>query len=449
MTLVRIFRTASFRFSVLIVGLVLVSGLALGVIVYRSVSAALEYQVAEQIDREMGLLLATYRVNGIEHLTLQVNRRQNSRGREVLDYSLQGLRGVVIAGTRLPSGKTSGRITVPGGDGVDPAELYVRTQQLPTGETLIVGTKVDWIDNVQDKILTAFASALGLIAVLALVGGLWLSSSFLARLDAMTRTASSIIGGDFSSRIPVSGRGDDFDQLGAAFNTMLDRLAATMESLRQVSNDIAHDLRTPLARLRQTLDQAQRSANSPAEVEAAFTTAGEQVDDILATFAALLRIAQIESGARKRGFANLDLAALARGLAEDFRSVAEDRRQVLRCSADAPQMINGDCDLLTQLIVNLIENAIRHTPEGADIVVTVAGSGAEVVLSVADNGPGVPESERVRIFDRFYRIETSRTTAGNGLGLALVAAIADLHGASVSAADAVPGLAVTVRFPRS
>ena len=243
MTLPRIVRTASFRFAVILAGFILVSGLTLGLIVYRSVSATLERQVAEQVDREMERLLAEYRANGLEHLTLQVNRRQNARGREALDYSLQGVRGVVLAGVSLPAGATSGRISVPGADGVSATTLFVRTRQLPMGETLIVGTDVDWIANVQDKILTAFASALGFIIAFSLIGGLWLSSRFLLRLDAMTRTATSIIGGDFSSRIPVSAAGDDFDQLGGAFNTMLDRLATTMESLRQVSNDIAHDLR--------------------------------------------------------------------------------------------------------------------------------------------------------------------------------------------------------------
>ena len=448
MTLPRIVRTASFRFAVILAGFILVSGLTLGLIVYRSVSATLERQVAEQVDREMERLLAEYRANGLEHLTLQVNRRQNARGREALDYSLQGVRGVVLAGVSLPAGATSGRISVPGADGVSATTLFVRTRQLPMGETLIVGTDVDWIANVQDKILTAFASALGFIIAFSLIGGLWLSSRFLLRLDAMTRTATSIIGGDFSSRIPVSAAGDDFDQLGGAFNTMLDRLATTMESLRQVSNDIAHDLRTPLARLQQTLDEASRNAADQKSVRQAFVSAGEQVDDILATFSALLRIAQIESGARRRGFAALDLATLARAAAEDFRSVAEDKGQTLSFHGEHPQMIDGDRELLTQLIVNLIENAIRHTPRGSRIEVGVAGFDREVVLTVSDNGPGVPEAERARIFDRFYRTEASRTTPGDGLGLSLASAIAELHGARIAATDAAPGLAISVRFAR-
>lgn len=447
MTLPRIFRTASFRFAVIIAALILVSGVVLGAIVYRSVSVALERQVAEQVDREFTLLLAEYQANGLEHLTLQVNRRQNDRGREALDYSLQGLRGIVIAGAALPAGRSEPRFGTRRPDGAPGEPLYIRTKQLPGGETLIVGTDVNWIANVQDKILTAFASALLFTAALALVGGLWLSSRFLARLDAMTRTAASIVAGDLSSRVPVSARGDDFDRLGSAFNTMLDRLAATMDSLRQVSNDIAHDLRTPLARLRQTLDEAARKNAGNAGTERAFDAAGEQVDDILATFSALLRIAQIESGARRKGFNRLDLTALAGTVAEDFRSVAEEQGRTLAFAGTAPVMIDGDRDLLTQLVVNLVENAIRHTPAGAAIAVRVSGGPGGPRLIVADNGPGVPEAERRRIFDRFYRLETSRTTPGSGLGLSLVAAIADLHGATVEAGDNAPGLVMTLRFP--
>jgi len=441
-TLPRIFRTASFRFAIIIAALILVSGVVLGAIVYRSVSGALEEQVADQVDREFAHLITEYQTNGIEHLTLQVNRRQNSRSRDALDYSLQGLRGVVIAGAALPAGPfTTPRIRGEGG-----APLYIRTKQLPGGETLIVGTDVNWIRNVQDKILTAFASALLFTAALALVGGLWLSSRFLARLDAMTRTAASIVAGDLSSRVPVSARGDDFDRLGTAFNTMLDRLAATMDSLRQVSNDIAHDLRTPLTRLRQTLDEAARKPGGNAETEQAFDAAGEQVDDILSTFSALLRIAQIESGARRKGFARLDLAALASTIADDFRSVAEEQGRSLTFAGAEPVFIEGDRDLLTQLIVNLIENALNHTPAGAAIAVSVTHPAEGPRLAVADNGQGVPEAERSRIFDRFYRLETSRTTPGSGLGLSLVAAIADLHGATASASDNAPGLVVNVQF---
>lgn len=443
----RIFRTASFRFALAVALLFLLSGMLLGGFVYRSVSAALERQVAEQIDREMGQLLASYRVNGLGYLSIQVNTKQEKRGREALDYSLQGLRGVLLAGAHLPAGLTPGRVRIAGPAGTEPATLLVRTQELPGGETLVVGAPVDWIDNVQQAILTAFSWALALTAALALLAGLWLSQRFLARLDAMTRTAASIVAGDLSSRIPVSAWNDDFDGLARAFNTMLDRLGAAMESLRQVSNDIAHDLRTPLTRLRQTLDEATRASTGREDVARAFASAGEQVDDILATFSALLRIAQIESGQRRKGFAALDLAALGEQIAEDFRSVAEEGGQSLAFHGAGPVMIEGDRDLLTQAIVNLVENAIRHTPRGARIELRVDREGNAPRLVVADNGPGVPAGEREKIFDRFYRVESSRTTPGSGLGLALVAAIAELHGGSVVAFDNAPGLAVAMRFP--
>ncbi|MBK9083288.1 MAG: HAMP domain-containing histidine kinase [Rhizobiales bacterium] len=463
MTLPRIFRTTAFRFALLYAALFAGSVGLLGVIVYHSTRAALEARAQEQVDDEARGLVAEYKARGMERLMLVVTARMQGRQRDALEYSLT-VRDALLAGRSIPVAESSGVVAIPsrgeGPNDLRPADArsqaragdgnrraYFRAVQLDNGARLVVADDLDWIDAVQEAILKAFGWALAATALLALAGGALLSARFLARLDAMTRTASAIVAGDLSSRIPQAGGDDEFDRLARAFNAMLDRLAALMESLRQVSSDIAHDLRTPLARLRQSLDEASRSSTSLADMQTRVALANEQVEEILSTFAALLRIAQIEAGQRRAGFADLDLSALVAGVAEDWRAVAEEKRQTLTSAIESDVAMSGDRELLVQMLVNLVENAIRHTPEGTRIVVSLKREAAATTLAVADDGPGVPADERDKIFRRFYRTERSRTTPGGGLGLAMAAAIADLHGAGVAALDNAPGLRVEVRFP--
>jgi signal transduction histidine kinase len=221
-----------------------------------------------------------------------------------------------------------------------------------------------------------------------------------------------------------------------------------MEALRQVTNDIAHDLRTPLGRLRQSLDEARRTATGVADYETAVDDAILEVDSLLSTFSALLRIAQIEARTRRSRFSTVDLSELASGICQSFAPSAEDAGKSLRSDIARSIAVEGDRDLLTQMVVNLVENAITHTGSGVSIFVSLRSEGGAAILSVSDNGPGVPLQERQRIFQRFYRAERSRTTPGNGLGLSLVAAVADLHGIAITVTDNQPGLRVTMRFAR-
>jgi signal transduction histidine kinase len=280
---------------------------------------------------------------------------------------------------------------------------------------------------------------------LGVAGGFALSGDVRRRLAAISGTAEAIIDGDLARRVPVRGADDELDRLALTFNRMLDRISALMESLKQVSNDIAHDLRTPLTRLRQKLEAG---LAAPQERDAALESALTDLDSILDTFAALLRIAQIESGARRAAFRPCDLAALAQTVTDAFAPSAEDAHQSLKLAVEAPAVVDGYAELLTQMLVNLVENALRHAGENAAIAVRVGWRGGPT-LSVIDDGPGVPEAERERLFDRFYRLERSRSTPGSGLGLALVAAVAKLHGAAVSLEAAGPGLEARVSFPEA
>jgi signal transduction histidine kinase len=282
--------------------------------------------------------------------------------------------------------------------------------------------------------------------ILAIVGGLALSAGFLRRVESVNRTARQIMAGQLDSRVAVRDNGDELDRLAANLNGMLDRIQALMESLKQVSNDIAHDLRTPLARLRQNLEAAKLSATTVEEFRCSTDAAISETDSLLKRFSALLRIAQIESGARKAGFTSVDLSELFELVVSTFAPVAEDQGHRLNSEIEDDITISGDPDLLFQLATNLVENAIRHTPRGTDIEVRLKKAGSEIVATVLDNGQGIAEGERGRVFDRFYRLESSRSSPGSGLGLALVAAVAELHGARVNLLDHRPGLIVEVRF---
>lgn len=452
MTLPRLLRTTNFRFALFYALVFMGSVGLLGAMVYATIRTALEQQTAQRINAEVERLTGEYRSHGLQHLIEVVTARTNMRERDALEYVLVTPDDTVLAGRALPLPSADGWSTVALPErfraaGEESASLYSRTVTLGDGIRLSVGNDLDWIDDVQEAILSTFAWALLATLILALASGLWLSARFLRGMDAMTRTAAAIVSGDLKSRVPISPRNDDLDQLACAFNSMLDRLDVLMDSLKQVSNDIAHDLRTPLSQLKQNLDETARGAATKDEMRAGILNATLQVDEILATFSALLRIAQIEAGTRRAGFAPVDLSELTRLLASDYIAVAEDRGQMITTDVESSVWIEGDRDLLTQLIVNLLENALRHTPDGAAVTVDLQKAPDRVTLSVADNGAGVPEAERERIFRRFYRLEQSRTSPGSGLGLSLVAAIAELHGARLAALDNEPGLRVEIRFP--
>jgi signal transduction histidine kinase len=246
-----------------------------------------------------------------------------------------------------------------------------------------------------------------------------LSAVFLRPIDAMITTAREIEGGDLGRRIPLAKGGADLQRLADAFNRMLDRIAALVDANKQVSSAIAHDLRKPLARVLRGLKQARTGPADVAEYEKAVDAASTDVHGVLETFNALLRIAQIESGTRRANFRDVDLAAIALEVAEAFKPAATDEGKTLSLDLDTRLPTFGDRELLTQLAANLIDNAIRHTPQGTRILVKAVKDAAGARLIVADDGPGVPAAEHDRIFERFYRLDVARTTPGDGLGLSL------------------------------
>ena len=290
--------------------------------------------------------------------------------------------------------------------------------------------------------MQAFIWAGALTLLLAVGGGVLLGRNFVRRIDTIGRTSRAIMEGDLSARIPVRGSNDEIDQLVIGLNAMLDRIQQLLDGLRQVTSDIAHDLRTPLGRLRQRLEDARERARTVGEYEAATEEAITEADSLLEIFSALLRIAQIEAGAQKSAFAPVDLSALVRSIAEAYAPAAEDSRHKLDIEVQDGVTMTGDRQLLAQLFTNLVENALNHTPAGSTVRLALRTAATGFEAEVADNGPGVPEAERDKVLNRFYRLDRSRTTKGSGLGLALVKAIASLHGLSLRLEDRKPGLAV-------
>jgi signal transduction histidine kinase len=328
-------------------------------------------------------------------------------------------------------------------------------QPLAQGGLLIVAQDAHALEELRELIVRAFGWGAGATLLLAAIGGGIMASRVMHRVEVINRASERIMTGDLSGRLPVNrgaAQGDEFDRLSHNLNRMLDRIEKLVEGLRQVSTDIAHDLRTPLARLRRCLESVRAAAaeRSPPAHLAAIETAMAQADDLLATFGALLRIAQIEARAARIVFGAVDLSAVVTAVLEVYRPAAEEKRQVLTGQVAESVHVAGDRVLLTQMVANIAENAIRHSPEGASIGIELqSASQVGPLLRISDNGPGIPQSERENVFRRFYRLDASRGSPGNGLGLSLVAAIAELHGIVVRLAENNPrGLQVQLDFPR-
>ena len=424
----RIFRTASFGLAVAYAALFTASTIVLGTIVYWTVMDSLERQMSARIDAEVDLLREEFEAEGLSDLVREIHERADYF--PALSYLVTDAEGKRLAGN-LPSmpanvGWTDIETEPTSGGSVEQT-LRVRTVLLGQGVRLAVADDLDSIEEIQQAFLSALGGGLAAFVILSLAGGILLSRAFLRRVDVITRTAEAIIGGDLHSRIPLRGTDDNLDRLSSTLNRMLDRIGDLMESLSQVSNDIAHALRTPLSRLRQKLEIAKTNVGDDQKTENSIDAAIDETDTILDTFSALLRIAQIEAGTRQAGFRRVNLSMTFDNVADAYLAVAEEQDKVLSAKIEPNLQYWGDRDLLTEMLANLLDNAIRHTPAGSNIKVTLADHGAGPVATVADSGPGIPLEEREQVFRRFYRLERSIAQPGNGLGLSLVAAVADLH----------------------
>jgi signal transduction histidine kinase len=434
---------------VAIVGLVFALAIvAIGAISYEVTHEALAQQLDHRISAETAGLLAEAHRRGLPAIASAIARREASRSTASLDYLL-----VDDAGTR---GAGQMQAQVPSKAGFEEFLHYRKpgasedgiAQALTTkvaGGTLVVAADRSGLDEIDRTLGSLFAAALAaLLVVGAVAAGIigWLTQHRLERIDA---TARAIIGGDFARRVPRDGSGSEFDRLAGTLNAMLDRIEGLMENLRQVSSDVAHDLRTPLTRLCSSLDQAAQESDEQVRSER-LDSARAQAAELLEIFAALLRIAEIEGMSERLPREHLDLSTLLERMAESYRPDFEDSGRSLHLVLAQEMQAEGDRRLLDQALANLLDNALRHTPVGTDVTISGERVTDGVKVTVADDGPGVPVQHRARLFDRFARAESARSTPGHGLGLAMVRAIALAHGGDARILDDRHGFAVEIRI---
>jgi signal transduction histidine kinase len=445
-------RTTSFRLAAIYLLLFTLSALALGASVYLSVRHEILADFDERIVEETDSLEGIFANEGRKRLTEILEARGSSGG--ALTYGLQSpdgrqLEGNLSAPVAGAGGPRAGWTELKEAEDNEapeekPEVLRALVTPLADGSILIVGDEQRRADTALRGILSAFAWAVGATIALGVAGGLWLSAQFLRRIDAMRLAAHGIMAGDWSRRIPLSRVSDDLSSLARTFNRLFDRIEKLLLANKHVSADIAHDLRKPLAHILRRLEEARLDDASSDAIRSALDGSIAEIEGVLETFDALLRIGQIEAGARRAAFKPVDLAEIARDVVEAFQPAADQGGRTLVARLDAPLPMPGDKELLTQLIANLLDNALRHTPQGVRIIVAGDQSTRSVRLTVEDNGPGVDPRDLPAIFQRFYRADAARNSPGSGLGLSLVAAIAELHGLDCSASDNHPGLKVTL-----
>jgi signal transduction histidine kinase len=443
-------RSTPFRLT-LVLGVAFLAALVIaGAIAFQLIRQELDARIDRSVADTFTVISESYGENDVTDLIDSVNSHVGATLQHDRVYALADRSGQLLAGnvTAIPAGV--GRASVSAKSlGVTDAPDDYRTYVGEVGEyLLLVGSSFGETNAIGRLTFSSLAWAAALFVAIVVATGLVVAARGQRRLDSIAETMQRVGRGELGARVAASGRGDDIDALVTDVNTALDRLSALVEGMRQVSVDIAHDLKTPLNRLAITVEAALEADDAGKPAAAFLIEAEEETRRINATFDALLRIAQIEAGARRARFAGIDPGELLATIADAYGEVAVESGQTLRlASAPSLPQVNGDRDLLVQMLANLVENAIRHCPAGTVIGLTGRAVEGRLEIVVADTGPGIPGDEREKVFRRLYRVEKSRTTPGSGLGLSLVRAIAELHGATITLGDNAPGLVVTIRFP--
>lgn len=418
-------------------------------------------QITVTVDAEIGGLSEQYNLGGIRRLVIIVDTRARRPGSSL--YLVTTNAGEALAGNvgSLPPGL----LDKPGWteteyrrqeetEGPEHRAL-VRVIQLPGGFRLLVGRDLEERKRLYDVVLSAGKWSAAVVVILGLAGGFFVARRVLKRVDAMTETTRSIMDGNLGGRLPVAGSNDELDRLAVNLNAMLERIEALMGGLKEVSDNIAHDLKTPLTRLHNRCEEALRTAKTEGEYRAALESTIEESESLIRTFNALLMIARAESGQARDNMSEFDATEVARGVGELYEPLAEENGLSLTVEAPSPVPVYGSRELISQALANLVDNAIKYAALAAKtddkshvVTVRAEGEGDRVLLSVIDQGQGIPEAMRERVVERFVRLDQSRTVPGSGLGLSLVAAVARLHGGELKFQDNAPGLKAIIALPR-
>ncbi len=425
--------------------------------VYWQTSVFYARQLDDTIQAEVLGLAEQYRLGGLPRLNQVVARRSAAAGGGL--YLIANAQGERVSGNlAAPSqallderGRVQFPYRAPAPGGMETRLALGQVFQLSEGYRLVVGRDIEDRRKLEAIFTSAFLWGVGFIALIGVFGGLLVSRVLLRRIGAITDTSQRIMHGDLSQRVPLAGTGDELDRLAGSLNTMLDRIEQLVAGLREVSDNIAHDLKTPLTRMRNRIDTTLRDAPDAETYRETLIQTIEEADELIRTFNALLSIARLEAGAQQvEEFETFDLAALAADAVELYEPVAEGEGISVSLDAPQPAQVKANRQLLAQATANLIDNALKYArPESGDgaITVCVEPGESQVRLIVADNGPGIPEDQRERALKRFARLETSRSRPGSGLGLSLVAAVARLHGGGIALEDNRPGLRAVITLP--
>jgi signal transduction histidine kinase len=457
----KILRTTTFKLTlVYLTVFVLFAAFLLGYFAWNTRRLITE-QITQTVDAEITGLSEQYRQGGIRRLVLVVDARSRRPGSSL--YLVTTPTGEGLAGN--VGSLATGVLETPGWsetayrrlDDFDGAEHHalVRVFQLPSGFRLLVGRDLEERERLREIVLAAGRWSLAIVIVLGVTGGLFVTRRVLRRVDAMTETTRQIMEGDLTGRLPIAGTGDELDRLAGNLNAMLERIEALMHGLKEVSDNIAHDLKTPLTRLRNRCEEALRVAEDESQYRAALETTIEESDALIRTFNALLMIARAESGQARDNMTDVDAAEIVRGVGELYEPLADDKGITLKVEAPAAVPLHGNRELISQALANLVDNAIKYggangaQANGAapEILVTAQGQGERILLTVADGGTGIPEADRGRAVERFVRLEQSRSLPGSGLSLA--SAVARLHGGELKLEDNKPGLRSVISLPRA
>jgi signal transduction histidine kinase len=442
-------RSAGVRFGMIYAGVFALGTLALAVFLWWSTAGLLDRQTDAAINADTQGLSERYGEGGLPALVETIEQRLAGNVDDDALYLLTDPSSHRVVGNlsgwpaNIPRDAAWYDVQVERAGRRGMARLH--RFELPGGFHLLVGRDVEVHAQMARLLTDALLWSAGLALLLGTAGALAVRSLFRMTLADVSATAGAISAGDLTRRVRVSGRGDEFDRLAETINDMLDRIGRLMDGVRQVSNAIAHDLRTPIARARARLEDASVHATGEADLRAAIERAEADLDGVIAIFQALLRIAEIEAGARRSAFAPLDIAPLLLDLADLYGAAAEERGQHLQPVIPPHVPAYGDREMIQQAVANLLDNALKFSPEGSTIRIE-AGTDPSTgtFITVADEGPGIPEADRERATQRFFRGESARSTPGSGLGLSLVQAVATLHGGALRLADNRPGLRATL-----
>jgi len=458
----KLLRTTAFRLTlVYLLIFVLFAATLLGYFALNTRRLITE-QITATVNSEISGLSEQYTQGGIRRLVIVVDLRSRRPGSSL--YLVTTATGEGLAGNvgSLEPGVLDHpgwletnyrRLEAPEGS---EHRALVQVVQLPGGFRLLVGRDLEERERLFGIIANAGQWSLALVIVLGLGGGFFVSRRVLNRIDAMTEKAQVIMAGDLAGRLPIAGTGDELDRLADHLNAMLERIEALMRGLKEVSDNIAHDLKTPLTRLRNRCEEALRGATTVGDYRGVLEATIAESDELIRTFNALLMIARAESGQARDNMTEFDAAEIARDVTELYEPLADEKGLSLTVDAPDAAPIHGNRELVGQALANLVDNAIKYAEpndkangEPAEIVVRAGNDGERIMLSVADRGPGIPEADRGRVVERFVRLEQSRSKPGSGLGLSLAAAVARLHGGELKLEDNHPGLRSTIALPRA